>query len=168
MNQLPSRFVRSLVVVFCLTAVVSLSLLSDSVTGASRPQRGADDQIGAPPRKADMQEFMARKLHAAQLALEGVSTNDFAVLEETSEQMIDLSRHAAWQQLASPGYIQDTADFVSAAEFLNRMAQARDADGTAVAYSRLILCCANCHQHVRLPPMAAIPSCRGVVIAESR
>ncbi|MCA9062899.1 MAG: hypothetical protein KDA96_07565 [Planctomycetaceae bacterium] len=141
--------------------VVLLTLRTHPATATASqqpPGRAADDQIGRPPLKADMQEFMDRKLASAQHALQYVATDRFNELESACDEMIELSRHAAWKQLASPGYVQDTTDFVNAAEFLRRMAQANDADGVALGYSKLVLCCSNCHQHVRLPPMAAVPA----------
>jgi hypothetical protein len=37
---------------------------------------------------------------------------------------------AAWEQMASHRFVQDTTDFVAAAEFLSRMADAKDVEGT--------------------------------------
>ena len=119
-----------------------------------------DDAIGAKPQPADVEEFMARKLKSAQRALDAVMTGEFDVVREQAVEMMDLSRHAAWKQLASPTYIQDTADFVASAEFLSRMAESQDAMGVAMGYSKVVQSCANCHQHVRAPRVAMmVPEC---------
>lgn len=112
------------------------------------------DEIAAPPGKDAMAKFMARKLAAAQRALEGVSREDFELIRETTTEMIELSRHEAWEQMASPRFVQDTVDFVAAAEFLNRMAEAKDAEGTSLGFMRLAMTCTNCHSHVRLSKVA--------------
>lgn len=134
-----------------LILIVAMQLLGRSESEAA--QKG-DDQIGAPVERRDVAEFMALKLKAAQLTLEGVMTNRFQQIQHNASAMVDLSRHAAWKQMASPTYIQDTADFVAAAEYLNRVATAEDAEATSMAFNRVMDRCASCHQHVRTPRVA--------------
>ncbi len=133
--------------------ITGLLMLASDNRAQPYAQKG-DDDIAAAPRKRDVEEFMEKKLKAAQLTLEGVMTNRFQQIQDNAATMVDLSRHAAWKQMASPSYIQDTADFVSSAEFLNRMAASEDGEGTILAFNRLMTCCANCHQHVRTPRVA--------------
>ncbi len=136
-------------------AFQGIAFSSPFPNSAPRLQTG-DDEIAAQPQKQDVEEFMARKLKSSQRTIEGVMTNDFQLIRDECSKMVDLSRHAAWKQLASPVYIQDTADFVAAAEFLEKMAAAEDAEGTSMAFSRLTASCANCHLHVRTPRVAQL------------
>lgn len=112
------------------------------------------DEIAAPPEKNAMEKFMVRKLAAAQHALEGVAREDYKQVQKMTAEMIDLSRHEAWERMASARFVQDTADFVTAAEFLDRMAEAEDAEGIALGFMRLTLTCTNCHAHVRTSSVA--------------
>lgn len=121
-----------------------------------RSVEAGQDEIAAPPDKSAMENFMARKLAAAQKALEGVAREDFEQIQAMTNEMIDLSRHEAWERMASARFVQDTADFVTAAEFLDRMAEAKDAEGTSLGFVRLTLTCANCHSHVRSSNVAKI------------
>jgi predicted lipid-binding transport protein (Tim44 family) len=107
------------------------------------------DEIAAPPDKDAMAKFMARKLAAAQRALDGVARDDFDLIRETTTEMIELSRHEAWERMASPRFVQDTVDFVAAAEFLSRMADAKDSEGASLGFMRLTMTCTNCHSHIR-------------------
>lgn len=52
--------------------------------------------------------------------------------------------------------MQDTTDFVAAAEFLRRMADAKDAEGTSLGFMRLTMTCTNCHNHVRTASVAGL------------
>jgi len=113
-------------------------------------------EIAAPPDKKVMEKFMTRKLAAAQRALEGVTREDHELIQEATVEMIDLSRQAAWEQMASYRFIQDTADFVTAAEFLSRMADVKDAEGTSLGFMRLTMTCTNCHRHVRTAKIAKL------------
>ena len=143
--------VKRLTVLITVLAAGGVLLCLDANVAQQR-----DDDIGARPLQSDIEEFMARKLKAAQLTLEAVMTSDFEVIRDQSASMVDLSRHAAWKQMASATYVQDTADFVTAAEFFNRMAAAGDAVGVSVAYSQLVQSCTTCHQHVRAPRVAML------------
>ncbi len=113
-------------------------------------------EIAAPPDKKVMEKFMTRKLAAAQRALEGVAREDHELIQNATIEMIDLSRQAAWEQMASYRFVQDTADFVTAAEFLGRMADAKDAEGTSLGFMRLTMTCTNCHRHVRTARIAKL------------
>ena len=145
------HFVRPLLIVITLATLLLLSVRRDSATSAAQ---NASDDIAAKPQRADVHALMEKKLKAAQLAVEGVMKNDFEMVQESSAMMVELSRQAAWKQLASPSYIQDTADFVAAAEFLSRMAEAKDAEGVTLGFMKLTLNCSVCHQHVRTPRVA--------------
>ena len=68
--------------------------------------------------------------------------------------MSDLSRHEVWERMASSRFVQDTADFVTATEFLDRMAEAEDTEGVSLGFMRLTMTCANCHAHVRSSSVA--------------
>lgn len=114
----------------------------------------AQDEIAAPPAKSAMEKFMARKLTAAQKALEGVAREDYEQIRKMSAEMIDLSRHEAWERMASARFVQDTADFVTAVEFLDRMADTKDAEGVSLGFMRMTMTCTNCHAHVRTSSVA--------------
>jgi hypothetical protein len=112
------------------------------------------DEIAAPPDNTTMEKFMARKLAAAQKTLEGVAKEDFELIRKMSVEMIALSRQEAWEAMASARFVQDTADFVTAVEFLDRMAEDKDPEGTSLGFMRLTMSCTNCHAHVRAARVA--------------
>ena len=132
---------------------VAIAVYGPSGVAATSP---VQDEISAPPDKDVMAKFMAKKLAAAQRALEGVSREDFELIRETTTEMIELSRHEAWEQMASARFVQDTVDFVTAGEFLNRMAEAKDAEGSSLGFMRLTMTCTNCHRHVRSSKVARL------------
>lgn len=109
----------------------------------------AQDEIAAPPDKRSMENLMRQKLVAAKTVLEGISRQDHGMVQESAARMIELSRLEAWERMASPRFVQDTADFVAAAEFLSRMAESQDSDGEDLGFLRLTMTCSNCHRQVR-------------------
>lgn len=138
------------------SAVITLTCLEQPISASVEPASHvqAQDEIAAPPDKNAMEKFMARKLLAAQKTLEAIAKDDFESIRKTTDEMIDLSRHEAWERMASARFVQDTADFVSAAEFLRRMADAEDSEGVALGFTRLTLSCSTCHGHVRKAAVA--------------
>lgn len=140
------------------SGVVALMMCSAVITlvepFSSGTSAAVQDEIAAPPDERAMEKFMARKLAAAQRALEGVSRGDFELIRKSSREMSDLSRHEVWERMASARFVQDTADFVAATEFLDRMADAEDTEGVSLGFMRLTMTCANCHAHVRSSSVA--------------
>jgi hypothetical protein len=127
-----------------------------SVKASSTSPDPAQDEIAAPPSKAAMDELMKQKLAAAQGALEAVTREDYEQLRKVSLQMIALSHKEVWEQMASPRFVQDTADFVAAVEFMDRMATAGDTEGVTLGFARLTMACAECHRHMRTPTVAQL------------
>lgn len=142
------------------SAVITLTCLEQPISASVEPvwlsRHQQQDEIAAPPDKNAMEKFMARKLLAAQKTLEAIARDDFESIRKTTDEMIDLSRHEAWERMASARFVQDTADFVSAAEFLRRMADAEDSEGVSLGFTRLTLNCATCHSHVRRAAVAEL------------
>lgn len=140
------------------SGVVALMMCSAVITLVESFSNGSSaamqDEIAAPADESAMEKFMARKLAAAQRALEGVSRGDFELIRKSSAEMSDLSRHEVWERMASARFVQDTADFVTATEFLDRMAEAEDTEGVSLGFMRLTMTCANCHAHVRSSSVA--------------
>ena len=151
------RFLRvsgvqsGLVLLLMISTVIAVLKLSEVQTSAA-----VQVEIAAPPDKKTMETFMTRKLAAAQRALEGVARDDHALIQKATAEMIELSRQAAWEQMASYRFVQDTTDFVAAAEFLSRMADAKDVEGTSLGFMRLTMTCTNCHNHVRTASVAKL------------
>jgi cytochrome c556 len=145
---------RFLAVLLSGVAVVSTVVAVQQDSPRRRPLVPAQDEIAAPPDKRAMEHLMQQKLAAAEAALEGVAKDDHAMLQESAARMIELSRLEIWERMASPRFVQDTADFVRAAEFLNRMAESKDTEGAELGFLRLTMACSNCHRHVRTAAVA--------------
>lgn len=150
----------SVVALMICSAVITLLEPSGGWTSAA-----VQDEIAAPADERVMEKFMARKLAAAQRALDGVSRGDFELIRKSCAEMSDLSRHEVWERMASARFVQDTADFVTATEFLDRMAEAEDSEGVSLGFMRLTMTCANCHAHVRSSSIALRLLDRGQAVA---
>ena len=148
-------FQAGIVAVMVTYAVIAL-MDPVSVKASSALSGSAQDEIAAPPSQAAMDELMRQKLDAAQGALEAVTREDYEQLHKMASEMIALSHKEVWERMASPRFVQDTADFAAAVEFMDRMATARDAEGIALGFARVTMTCAECHRHIRTPKIAAL------------
>jgi cytochrome c556 len=149
------RLIGSAAAVLLAVAVIS-GVWGVQQESRKRPLQPAQDEIAAPPEHRAMEQLMKQKLSFAQVLLEGVAKQDHAMVQESAARLIELSRLEAWERMASSRFVQDTADFVSAVEFLSRMAEARDTEGEELGFVRVAMCCATCHRHVRAEAVANI------------
>ncbi len=101
-----------------------------------------------------LEDFMKSKLTAINGAMASAARDDYNAVEKAGMDLIQLSKQASWKQRANAAYIQDTADFVAAAEYMVRMAREEDSLGVANSYSAVATCCLTCHRHVRAPRLA--------------
>ncbi len=145
-------FQAGIVAIMVTYAVIALTQPAD--LKASVGPQPVQDEIAAPPSKDSIEELMRHKLTAAQAALEAISKEDFDELHEASLKMIALSKKEIWERMASVRYVQDTVDFVSAVEFMDRMAVAQDAEGVTLGFVRMTMACSNCHRHIRTARVA--------------
>lgn len=148
-------FQAGIVAIMVTYAIITL-MNPISVKASSNSPGPVQDEIAAPPSKASMDELMKQKLVAAQGALEAVTRGDFEQLHEVSQQMIALSHKEVWEQMVSARFVQDTADFVVAVEFMDRMASANDSEGVTLGFARLTMACAECHRHMRTATVAGL------------
>lgn len=102
--------------------------------------------------------FMRKKLEASRLIVEGLAREDFDLTKRGANTLVEMSQAALWKSRANPVYTQDTADFVRSAKRLVDRSQAKDVDGAAAAYTKIILQCVECHRHVRGKRVVSLPN----------
>ncbi|MEQ9409096.1 MAG: hypothetical protein RIK87_15280 [Fuerstiella sp.] len=144
MKLFSTRRHSSLLVVAVLAAAAGSWLI--------RPM--ATSYAAQPPADEKTEDFMKIKLEAINAAMASAATDDYEAVAKAGWELVELSRQAAWHQRASATYLQDTADFVEAAEFMVRMARAEDSQGVAESYGAVAASCLACHRHVRQPKIA--------------
>jgi cytochrome c556 len=120
-------------------AVLSLLALAAAMTGG-----GA--RAGEPAKANDL---MQRKLESAQKVLEGLATNDTALMARNADKLLQLSKEAEWRVFKNPRYELHSDEFRRAAGQLSARAREKNLDGAALAYVELTLSCVHCHKYVR-------------------
>jgi hypothetical protein len=104
---------------------------------------------GAVQGQGNVKTFMRAKLEHSQKVVEGLTTENYAMIAKHASQMEVLSQEAAWQVLQTPEYRQQSLEFRRAAQSLREAADKKNLDGAALAYVDVTMKCVRCHQNVR-------------------
>jgi len=102
-------------------------------------------------------QLMRNKLTYAQRLLEGMALGDFRKINQSADELIQLSKTAEWLVYRTPRYEMFSNDFRRAAEKIVQKADAKNLDGVALAYQELTLSCVRCHEYVREVRDAGLP-----------
>jgi cytochrome c556 len=120
-------------------AVVVLLL---ALAGArfSRAQSGGE---------ATTSDIMKLKLDYSHFILNGVATENFALISANAEKLSKLSQAAAWRARQTSEYEVLSAEFRRNADALAKAAKDRNLDAASLAYVQMTLSCVNCHKYMR-------------------
>ena len=132
------------------TRTIGIVLVCLACIGGTRLILPAADSKGEKERlRSKVDVFMRAKLFSSQSVLEGLTTENFDLIQQGAEKMIVMSKAAEWRAQEGERYAQDTAQFVAAAKDLVRQARKRNIDGATLSYLQLTMNCVECHKHIR-------------------
>jgi hypothetical protein len=104
------------------------------------------------PEKGSRGEFMRQKLEFSKNVLEGLSLEQFSMIEKNARALKKLSEAAEWEVPMIPNatdYVALTSDFQRNADDLATNAKQHNIDGSTLAYLKLTMNCVQCHKYVR-------------------
>lgn len=84
--------------------------------------------------------------------LEGLTTENFAMVIEGAKALDTLSQAAEWQDPVIPNadeYLTYTTEFRRHATELAAQAKKKNIEGATLAYVQMTMSCVNCHKYVR-------------------
>jgi len=99
---------------------------------------------------------MQLKLQHAQNVLEGLATEDLAMVAKNAQDLSLLSQAASWNVLQTDEYIQQSAEFRRTADAMTKAAKDKNLDAAAIRYVELTMKCVHCHKYVRGVRMASL------------
>ncbi len=105
-----------------------------------------------PESKRSRGEVMRQKLDFSKEVLEGLSLEQFAMIEKGARALKKLSEAAEWEVPTIPNatdYVALTSEFQRNAGELAKQAKDRNIDGATLAYLKLTMNCVQCHKFVR-------------------
>jgi cytochrome c556 len=109
-------------------------------------------RVQDPTPKGSRTAFMRQKLEFTKDVLEGLTTENFAMIEKNGKLLKKLSTASEWEVPTIPNveeYLPYTTEFQRLCDELTTAAKAKNIDGATLAYVRLATNCVNCHKYVR-------------------
>ncbi len=143
-------------------ATVSLALLAfaglQSVTPAqeqkAEKQKSATKKEAAPDEGdgrpvTDLRHFMRGKLSASNKILEGLTTEDMALVREGARALKKMSLSEKWRVNNDAMYKQFSAEFRRVTNDLNTAAEEENLDQATLKWMGMTMTCIECHRFVR-------------------
>lgn len=93
--------------------------------------------------------FMRAKLDHSQKVLEGLATDDMALVAKHSQELALLSHAANWQVMQTEDYLNHSLEFRRSANAVTKAAREKNLDGATLAYVSMTMNCVKCHKYVR-------------------
>jgi hypothetical protein len=125
-------------------AVVVLAVIVALGGGLGLASRG----FGQPP-KGKLTVFMRPKLEHSKAVLEGLSLENFELIDKNARALKDLSESAEWKVSPNITYLRYSIEVQRLADELIEQASRKNVDGATLAYLQLTMTCVNCHKYVR-------------------
>jgi hypothetical protein len=123
---------------------LSASAVMFMLSGGSFAQK-SDAVEGVP----EPSELMRHKLIHANGILEGLTVNDFTMIEEEAEALSMISLEAHWRTDLPPSYGRYNSDFQWAVGGLIETARLQNLEGSTLKYAQIVMSCVECHSAVR-------------------
>ncbi|MEZ6123167.1 MAG: hypothetical protein R3C49_08350 [Planctomycetaceae bacterium] len=99
--------------------------------------------------KAELSEFMRKKLTASNRILEGLMVNDLDMVAAGGDELLKMSESERWRASNDMMYLQHSREFRSAVEAMILKAEKRSIDGAALKWVDVTMNCIKCHEWVR-------------------
>ena len=109
------------------------------------PSRAADD---LKPDQS-LRAFMRKKLDASSQILEGLTTEDAALIQQGAQALTQISKTERWQILTDSDYREFSADFRATVKKLADAAEKGNFDNAALQWFDTMKSCIECHKYVR-------------------
>ena len=97
----------------------------------------------------DVVPFMRVKLAHTKEIVEGLALSDFDAIVRSSQKLSLMSQESNWNVYESTEYTEFSKQFRASVERLRAAAQAKNLDGTTLAYFEVTLNCVRCHKFLR-------------------
>jgi hypothetical protein len=155
---------------FLIVAAVAAAVAAGHAPSADSPKAQSDKPAArkAAPDKTSGSELMKRKLEHAKKLLEGLTTNDFAAITKSAEELMLVSQKAEFAAQKTREYELQTNDFRRALEAIKAKAKEKNLDGATLGYVDMTLACVRCHQDYRETKIGGLTTPQPVRVAAGR
>jgi hypothetical protein len=93
--------------------------------------------------------FMRKKLDASSRILEGLTTEDDALIREGADALLEMSKAEIWNVLIDEDYREFNREFRGSVRKLHAAAEKENFDNATLQWFDTVKACVECHKYVR-------------------
>jgi hypothetical protein len=138
---------------WCMLTLLAICI----ATGVSAQTKKVNPEKKLPDAKLDLEQskFMRMKLEACRQILEGLTTENAALVKDGANKLVEMSAAEKWQVHNDVMYRQFSNEFQRSARSLLEAAEKENFDGAALKWLDTTMKCIECHKFVRGARLAA-------------
>jgi hypothetical protein len=100
-------------------------------------------------KESGVKEAMRKKVAYSQQVLVGITLEDYGLIANNAEKLVELSNKTNWYSRQVPEYELFLNEFRRNAEELMKVSQQKNLDAASLAYVQMTLSCVSCHKFIR-------------------
>ena len=100
-------------------------------------------------KESGAKEAMRQKVAYSQQALVGITMEDYGLIANNAEKLLELSNKTNWYSRQVPEYELFLNEFRRNAQELLNASQQKNLDAASLAYVQMTLSCVSCHKFIR-------------------
>lgn len=100
-------------------------------------------------KESGVKEAMRKKVAYSQQVLVGITLEDYGLIANNAEKLVELSNKTNWYSRQVPEYELFLNEFRRNAEQLMEAGKRKNLDAASLAYGQMTLSCVSCHKFLR-------------------
>jgi cytochrome c556 len=100
-------------------------------------------------KESGVKEAMGQKVAYSQQVLVGITLEDYGLIANNAEKLVELSNKTNWYSRQVPEYELFLNEFRRNAQELREAGQQKNLDAASRAYVQMTLSCVSCHKFIR-------------------
>jgi len=100
-------------------------------------------------KESVVKEAMRQKVAYSQQVLVGITLEDYGLIANNAEKLVELSNKTNWYSRQVPEYELFLNEFRRNAQQLKEAGQQKSLDAASLAYVQMTLSCVSCHRFIR-------------------
>ena len=100
-------------------------------------------------KESGVKEAMRKKVAYSQQVLVGITLEDYGLIANNAEKLVELSNKINWYSRQVPEYELFLNEFRRNAEQLMEAGKRKNLDAASLAYVQMTLSCVSCHKFIR-------------------
>jgi hypothetical protein len=100
-------------------------------------------------KESGVKEAMRKKVAYSQQVLVGITLEDYGLIVNNAEKLVELSNKTNWYSRQVPEYELFLNEFRRNAEELMEAGKRKNLDAVSLAYVQMTLSCVSCHKFIR-------------------